>query len=113
MNNDHFMHKRNKCSRFFVKMDHFGQPFNFVLPDNSTKLRSVPGAICWLIMITIMLGFATYRFEVLTSLSQYRTVHEIFEYYFDENDKIGRKDNFAIAAAVTSFDGTSESIEDE
>ena len=112
MNQSNLMHKRNKCSRFFVKMDYFGQPFNFVLPDNSTKLRSVPGAICWLIMITIMIGFATYRFEVLVSQSHYRTVHETFEYYFDENDKIGRKDNFAIAAAVTSFDG-SESIEDE
>ena len=99
------MHKRNKCSRFFVKMDYFGQPFNFVLPDNSTKLRSVPGAICWLIMMSVMLGFAAYRFEILTSLRQYRTTHEIFEFYYDENDKISREDNFVIAAAITSFDG--------
>ena len=58
----HVHHKRNSCSRVFVKMDYFGQPFDFVLPDDHTKLRSVPGAICWLVMAAVMIGFASYRF---------------------------------------------------
>ena len=107
------MHKRNKCSRFFVKMDYFGQPFNFVLPDNSTKLRSVPGAICWLIMITIMLGFATYRLSNVITQSQYQKRQETFEYYFDGDDRLGKKDGFAVAAAITRYDDDPESIEDE
>lgn len=40
-------------------------------------------------------------------------MEETFEYQYDHNDKIGKKDGFAIAAAVTAFNFDPESIEDE
>ena len=60
-----------------------------------------------------MLGFATYRFSIVISQSQYQKRQEIFEYYFDGDDKLGKKDGFAVAAAITRYDDDPEPIEDE
>lgn len=58
-------HKRNSCSSTFVKLDGFGQSFDLVLPDYSTKLLTVPGAICWIVMMAIIVSFSGYRFSLL------------------------------------------------
>ena len=85
-------------------MDYFGQPFNFVLPDHSTKLRSIPGAICWLALMTYIIGFAAYRFSLVFNLNQYYTIEEKFEYHFDDTSKVSLKNNqFAVAARITDF----------
>ena len=63
--------RRNRCSKQFVKADHFGQAFDFVLPDNSTKLRTVPGAICWLLMMVLMCGYAGYRLALMFTFQLY------------------------------------------
>ena len=45
--------------------------------------------------------------------SQYQKRQETFEYYFSRDDKLGKKDGFAVAAAITRYDDDPESIEDE
>ena len=76
-------HTRNPCTRQLVKLDGFGQGFSFVLPDNSTKLRTVPGAICWLVMACLMLTYTAYQFSYVVTQNKYKTNLETYDYHFD------------------------------
>ena len=75
--------KRNTCSKQLVRADHFGQAFNLVLPDNSTKLRTVPGAICWILMIILISSYASYRMIMMSTFQLYSYTTENEQYHFD------------------------------
>ena len=66
------MSKRDYCSKNFVKLDAFGAPFQFTLPDQSKIFKTVPGAICTIAMVLVIMVFASYKVSVLIERSQYR-----------------------------------------
>ena len=67
----HFHVQRDTCSQNFTKLDSFGQPFQFVFPDKNKEFKTVPGAICTIAMMLVLLVFATYKAAVLVQMQDY------------------------------------------
>ena len=64
-------------------------------------------------MVAIVLTYAVYKFILLENQSQYNTLQEVVDYHFEPSDSFGISGGFAVAAAVSSYDGNPLSIEDE
>ena len=105
--------RRDSCTQKLIKLDSFGQPFTFLLPDGGRQFRTVPGAICTIAMTVVILVFASYKAKDLVAMSEYKVNSEVYDHYFGADDKFGEDIGFAVAAAVTAFDGNLEPIEDE
>ena len=50
---------------------------------------------------------------MLAALEEYKLQEIVSENFYPVSDTLGHQNGFMIAAAVTSFDGNEESIEDE
>ena len=75
--------QRNSCSKRLIKIDSFGQPFRFTLPDKSREFQTVPGSICTIFMFMMLLIFAGYKTNVLIERREYSVLQEVFEYHYD------------------------------
>ena len=67
---------------------------------------------CSLICVVVMLIYAGYKLATLIQRSEYNIIQQLYEFKFNKNDKFGEDDGFAIAGAITDFDGSPDSIED-
>ena len=96
-----------------VVLDQFGSKFEFKLPDSKTVFQTLPGAICSIICIVVMLVYAGYKLSTLVERSEYSLIQELYEFQYDDTFKFGQDDGFAIAASITDFDSSrTEAIED-
>ena len=103
--------RRGAWAQKFTKIDVFGQPFEFGLPDKTKLFKTVPGAICTLILMLILMAFAGFKFNSLVQLSQYRILSETFAFEYDAEDKFGFDNDFRVAASITEF-GVEKDFED-
>lgn len=104
--------KRNACAELLIKIDIFGQPFQFGMPDKKKIFKTVPGAICTILLFFVIAIYAGYKIATLVSKSQYQLVRESFQYHYDAEDTFDEKRGFAIAAVVSAF-GDASSYFDE
>ena len=61
--------------------------------------------------VLILVIYAVYKFEVLTNLMDYSIHEALIESVYDIDDEFSLEDGFTLAAAITEYDGSSESIE--
>ena len=54
-----------KLSEKVLKIDAFGRPFQFVLPNGSKSYKSLSGAILTIILALLVALYAIYKFELL------------------------------------------------
>ena len=59
-----------------------------------------------------MLSYASYKFIDLLELNDYKLQEAVQENFFLPNVTLSQNDGFQVAAAITSYDGSSEIIED-
>ena len=64
-------------------------------------------------MMVIMFTIAGYQLSLLLTFGSYSVVNEGYDFYYNSDDRMGMRDGFAIAAAITRYDGSEEDIEDE
>ena len=103
--------ERNAFCRKFVKLDTFGQPVEWLLPNSESVFNSVPGAFCSLILYMMIMLYGGYRLLVLQDRSDYNVLTEVQDFYFSEEFKFTPKDGLQVAARITSYGNTTD-IED-
>ena len=90
----------------------YRRPFLFVLPDSKVGYRSLIGSVLSLFTVIIIFGYAFYKLGTLNSLEDYKINFATHEQFYDSSFSFSQIDGFQIAAAVTSYDGVVDSIED-
>ena len=60
----------------------------------------------------ILLTYGSYKITRLSNLQDYKVQTYILEDHYASNATFGNADGFAIAAAITSYDGSNEDITD-
>ena len=103
------------CDKFQSKaleLDLYRRPFLFYLPDRKTMYRSLLGSVLSVITVSIMLSYATYKLVELSSLNSYKINKATQEYFYSSSFTFSEIDGFHVAAAVTSYDGSEQPIED-
>ena len=56
------------CQKFLQKvlvLDLYGRPFMFMLPNHQQKYKSIIGSLCTIFILSIVLVYAVYKFELL------------------------------------------------
>ena len=102
----------DRCSQKALFVDVYRQPFRLLLPDGHDTYRTFIGALLSLFTIVIILTTGVYKFTTLINKDEYRVQLRTIENEFTLSQTFGSSDGFAIAAAVTSYDGSSEDITD-
>ena len=95
-----------------MRLDVYRQPFRLLLPDGHDTYRTFIGALLSLCTIVVILTTGVYKFTTLVSNDEYQVQLRTIENEFATNATFGSANGFAVAAAVTSFDGSSEDITD-
>ena len=83
-----------------------------MLPNGKNTYKSFLGSVLSLLTLLLLLFYAGYKLDKMVSFSDYKIQTRDFEDYFDSDEKWGHNDEFALAAGVSAYDGSSESIED-
>ncbi len=105
----------SSCDRVQQKslfIDLYRRPFSFILPDHMPMYRTFLGSALSLFTIIVLVGYASYKMLRLSSMRDYQISVVTNEYFYDSSFTFSQIDGFAVAAAVTSYDGGGEPIED-
>ena len=96
-----------------LSLDLYRQPFPFLLPDNQQGYRSGLGAILSLFTILLLVAYGTWKLIELSRFDEFSVQSKLSENHYSSVDKISfQEEDFMVAAAITSFDGSSATIED-
>lgn len=74
--------------------------------------RTFLGAVLSLLTITALGSYAVYKMTILMDYKDYKINESVKDYFYDAEFTFSEADGFHVAAAVTSFDGNADSIED-
>ena len=74
--------------------------------------RTFLGSVLSLVTIVVLVGYASYKMLRLSSMRDYQISLVTNEYFYDSSFTFRQIDGFAVAAAVTSYDGNGDPIED-
>ena len=99
--------KKGGCIRFkesLLKFDILAQPFNFYLPDGTTQFKTTFGGCIFIIFFSIFLMyFCTVFISFFDRTKNYSLLESSYENNIvNEENYLGKEDNFAIAAAFAS-----------
>ena len=95
--------RKTPCQKLLV-LDIYGTPFEFILPDNEKKFKTLPGFIATVFTIGALLAYSAYRISLLLDRSNYQILTEVLDYTFDENLVLeSAKDKFHIAAGIVNY----------
>ena len=83
-----------------------------MLPDNNDRYKTQLGACLSVLTIIVMLSFASYKMSVLLTQSDYKVLERSEADYFESTDEFGVAQHFQVAAGLTTFDNTSEVLDD-
>ena len=84
-----------------------------MLPDHEQNYRTFLGSILTLITWITLGMYICYKFLILWNIEEYSLQEAFVEDYFESDETFTSENGFMIAAAVTSYDGKSDDIEDE
>ena len=60
----------------------------------------------------VLLSYGSYKVTTMSNLDDFKIGMHIFEDAYEVNDTFGHADGFAVAAAITAFDGSKVDITD-
>ena len=87
---------RNK----FLVMDLYNRPFSFLMPNGAEKHRTFCGAFVSILIILVILSYASYKFQDMVSYGDYKLFSSLQENFFTERDALKSSDGFILAAGV-------------
>ena len=95
-------------------MDLYNKPFYFLLPSGDPKHRTVCGAFVSILIIIVILSYASYKFLDMYNYGDYKLYTSLEENYFTELDALKSSDGFSLAAGVVDLNtlANEPSIED-
>ena len=82
------------------------------MPDHESTYRSVFGTVLSILTLILVVTYSTYKFIDLIELNDYKIQEEKREKYYQYDMPLAQDQGFQVAAAITSYDGSSENIED-
>ena len=104
----------DRAQQSALKLDLYRMPFRLLMPDNQEQYRTFLGSMFSLMTIFVILAYGSYKMITLANNEEYKTQVRLKENFYEPQDVFGTETNdFMIAAAITTIDDTSESIEDE
>ena len=83
-----------------------------ILPDASDRYKTFLGALMSLFTIFLLIFYSAYKLNTMFSFADYKIQQQELERYYNHTEAWGKNDSFAIAAAITAYDGGGELIED-
>ena len=95
--------QRMSCSNKMLVMDLYKRPFNFLLPDNADKHRTCCGAVFSILIILVILTYASYKLQDMLSFGDYKLQFSEQENYFRDIDALKSSDGFEVAAGIIDF----------
>ena len=105
--------KRTSFSQVLKKADFEGRSFDFYLPDGERYQKSMLGGCIFLCMAVLFILYASVLFQVLFERSDYNILERRYEKeLIDTNFSFGKEHGFAVAAIISEWPITSETIED-
>ena len=72
--------KRKPLISYFILLDMFGRPFEFLLPDNKKYFKSMPGAMASFITIGLMMLYGIYRITLVFDRTNYQILSDTEDY---------------------------------
>lgn len=103
---------RHNFAEYFLKMDNFRQPFEFLLPDKQTRYRTCLGATLSILLTICIVVYGSWKAAILTQDDDYKIETRSIPYFYDQSDALKYGDGFMVAAGVTRYDGNEQLIED-
>lgn len=94
------------CSRLTQRaliLDSYGRPFLFMLPNHNQRYKSILGSMCTVFILSIVLIYAIYKYELLVDKEESRIQKTLQENYFGEDTKFTSTDGFNVAFALSSY----------
>lgn len=83
-----------------------------MLPDHMPMYRSLLGSVLSLTTVIIIAFYAVFKFAILVNRQDFNIKQYTRENFYDSSFSFSQIDGFQVAAAVTSFDGNPNPIED-
>lgn len=84
-----------------MRFDIYKQPFHLLLPDGKEDYRTCFGGIVSILTSLLLLSFAAYKLDLLMGRVEYKVQLRQELGYYEDTDRFGAKNDFAIAAAIT------------
>ena len=78
------------------------------MPDHKEEYRTCVGALLSVVSLLLLVIYASYKFQVLTNLHDYTVQEALLKNHFEVEQHISSANGFAIASAITKYDGSSE-----
>ena len=81
-------------------MDLYNRPFSFLLPNGAERHRTFCGAFISILIILVILSYASYKFLDMYNYGDYKLYSSLQENFFTEEDALKSSDGFYLAAGV-------------
>ena len=92
--------------------DLYGRPFLFMLPNAKQRYKSILGSMCTVFIISIVLIYAVYKYQLLIDKEESRLQKTLEENYFDETHAFSTAQGFNVAFALSSYSNKSQFFTD-
>ncbi len=86
------------------KQDALGSEFRMKLNGDDSSLRSCTGAICTIIIYSVILLYALNKLTVLYNKKDVDVLSMVDDHAIDPLEKFNNKDGFNIAVGLTAYD---------
>ena len=80
--------EKASCSNKMLVMDIYRRPFYFLLPDGADQHRTCCGAVFSLLIVLVILSYASYKFLDMLSFGDYKLYFSEQENYFKDTDAL-------------------------
>ena len=102
----------DRCQKSSLVFDMYRKPFRLLLPDEKPQYRTLVGAVLTIFTLIITLSYTSWKLLVMFEQTEFKIQAHDQENYYDFEEEFGTNEGFALAAAITSYDGSSEDITD-
>ena len=75
----------------------------FMLPNHQQKYKSIIGSLCTIFILSIVLVYAIYKFELLVAKDESRLQTTVEESYYDETYTFSSSQGFNMAFGISSY----------
>lgn len=84
-------------------LDSYGRPFLFMLPNSKQRYKSILGSMCTVFIISVVLIYAVYKYQLLIDKEESRVQKTLEENYFDEDHTFSTTQGFNVAFSLSSY----------
>lgn len=92
------------CTQKVLKLDLYGRPFMFMLPNHEQRYKSIVGSLCTILVLFVVFVYAVYKVQLLSDKDESRVQRTLEENYFDYQKFVSsHHGEFNVAFALASY----------